>query len=52
MTATWWLSETLCYLRHLELAGRWHGAPGEPERWVLTDAGRGRSSAGAAASAP
>ena len=22
MTANWWLSETLCYLRHLQLGGR------------------------------
>lgn len=41
--ATWWLTETLCYLRHLELAGRVERIPGDddpahqrrraPERW-------------------
>lgn len=32
--ATWWLSETLCYLRHLEVAGRVSRAPdGDVERW-------------------
>jgi glyoxylase-like metal-dependent hydrolase (beta-lactamase superfamily II) len=36
-TAGWWLTETLCYLRHLELTGRVErvpGADGGPERWV------------------
>ena len=38
-TGSWWLQETLCYLRHLEAAGR--AAPersegGGPERWRLT----------------
>jgi len=35
--ANWWLSETLCYLRHLELTGRAARIPGEdgsPERWT------------------
>ncbi|MDX6698106.1 MAG: hypothetical protein QOE65_1503 [Solirubrobacteraceae bacterium] len=34
MTASWWLSETLCYLVHLERAGRARRIEGEPERWV------------------
>ncbi|HWI07935.1 MAG TPA: MBL fold metallo-hydrolase [Solirubrobacteraceae bacterium] len=35
MTAGWWLPETLCYLRHLEVAGLVRRAGGdEPERWV------------------
>jgi glyoxylase-like metal-dependent hydrolase (beta-lactamase superfamily II) len=38
MTANWWLSETLCYLRHLELAGEVARRPGDPERWVLREA--------------
>jgi glyoxylase-like metal-dependent hydrolase (beta-lactamase superfamily II) len=39
--AGWWLPETLCYLRHLELAGRVERVrEGEVERWVdkLSDA--------------
>ncbi|QEC47140.1 MBL fold metallo-hydrolase [Baekduia soli] len=32
-TANWWLSETLSYLRHLELTGRAHRLDGLPERW-------------------
>jgi glyoxylase-like metal-dependent hydrolase (beta-lactamase superfamily II) len=32
-TANWWLSETLCYLRHLEVTDRAERVPGEPERW-------------------
>ncbi len=35
--ANWWLSETLCYLRHLEVTGRTVRIPGEgggPERWT------------------
>ncbi|HEY4097468.1 MAG TPA: MBL fold metallo-hydrolase [Baekduia sp.] len=32
-TANWWLSETLAYLRHLELTGRAHRITGTPERW-------------------
>jgi glyoxylase-like metal-dependent hydrolase (beta-lactamase superfamily II) len=31
--ANWWLSETLCYLIHLEREGRAERIPGEPERW-------------------
>ena len=31
--ASWWLSETLCYLEHLEHTGRARRIPGEPERW-------------------
>jgi glyoxylase-like metal-dependent hydrolase (beta-lactamase superfamily II) len=33
MTASWRLSETLCYLVHLERAGRAARVEGEPERW-------------------
>ena len=37
--ANWWLSETLCYLRHLEVTGRATllegDEPGEPERWSV-----------------
>lgn len=33
-TANWWLSETLVYLRHLEVTGRAKRIPGEPERWA------------------
>ena len=36
MNANWWLSETLCYLTHLEVLGRASRVPGddgEPERW-------------------
>src|SRR3954454_14692974 len=33
-TASWWLSETLCYLTHLEATGRARRIPGEPERWT------------------
>jgi glyoxylase-like metal-dependent hydrolase (beta-lactamase superfamily II) len=35
--AVWWLTETLCYLRHLERTGRAVRVPGEdgaPERWT------------------
>ena len=37
LNANWWLSETLCYLRHLEVTGRTERIPGEdggPERWT------------------
>ncbi len=37
MNANWWLSETLCYLRHLEVQGRAERIPGDdgaPERWA------------------
>jgi glyoxylase-like metal-dependent hydrolase (beta-lactamase superfamily II) len=33
MNANWWLSETLCYLTHLERTGRAERITGEPERW-------------------
>jgi glyoxylase-like metal-dependent hydrolase (beta-lactamase superfamily II) len=36
LNANWWLSETLCYLRHLEVTGRAERVPGvdgAPERW-------------------
>ena len=37
--ANWWLSETLCYLTHLEVTGRARRSAaelaGEPERWSL-----------------
>lgn len=33
MSANWWLSETLCYLRHLQVAGRVEGDGASPERW-------------------
>ena len=34
LNANWWLSETLCYLRHLEVTGRAERIAGEPERWT------------------
>jgi glyoxylase-like metal-dependent hydrolase (beta-lactamase superfamily II) len=33
LNANWWLSETLCYLTHLEVTGRARRLAGEPERW-------------------
>jgi len=33
-TGAWWLAETLCYLTHLERAGRVRRVDGEPERWA------------------
>ena len=33
LNANWWLSETLCYLRHLELTERVVRLDGSPERW-------------------
>jgi glyoxylase-like metal-dependent hydrolase (beta-lactamase superfamily II) len=36
MTASWRLSETLCYLVHLERASRARRIEGEPERWEAT----------------
>ena len=33
MNANWWLSETLCYLRHLQVTGRAEGDGASPERW-------------------
>ena len=35
MNANWWLSETLCYLRHLQVTGRAEGDGASPERWQL-----------------
>ena len=38
-TGSWWLQETLCYLRHLEAGGRAtpeRAEAGGPERWRLT----------------
>lgn len=32
--AAWLLSETLCYLRHLETIGAARREPGDPERWI------------------
>ena len=32
--AAWRLTETLCYLRHLEAIGAARREPGDPERWV------------------
>jgi len=37
-TGNWYLSETLVYLRHLEMTGRARREPGEPERWRATTA--------------
>jgi glyoxylase-like metal-dependent hydrolase (beta-lactamase superfamily II) len=34
VTASWWLSETLSYLRHLEATGQVAREDGEPERWL------------------
>jgi hypothetical protein len=37
--AAWWLQETLCYLRHLEVTGRAeaeHPDEGAPQRWRAT----------------
>ncbi len=37
LTASWWLSETLCYLRHLEMTGRAErmaSDPSRPQRWT------------------
>jgi glyoxylase-like metal-dependent hydrolase (beta-lactamase superfamily II) len=36
MNTTWWLTETLSYLRHLEVAGRARGDGASPERWAAT----------------
>jgi glyoxylase-like metal-dependent hydrolase (beta-lactamase superfamily II) len=35
LNASWWLPETLCYLRHLEVTGPLRRDGGEPERWTL-----------------
>jgi hypothetical protein len=32
--AAWLLTETLCYLGHLERIGAARREPGEPERWI------------------
>jgi glyoxylase-like metal-dependent hydrolase (beta-lactamase superfamily II) len=34
-TGTWWMSETLAYLQHLEVTDRAVRLPGDPERWAL-----------------
>jgi glyoxylase-like metal-dependent hydrolase (beta-lactamase superfamily II) len=34
LTAGWWLPETLCYLRHLEVLGEVRRLGEDPERWV------------------
>lgn len=34
--ARWWLSETLCYLRHLQVTGRAESDDANPERWRAT----------------
>jgi hypothetical protein len=39
MMVSWGLSETLCYLRHLELRGDVQPLDGsDPERWALAEA--------------
>jgi len=38
LTANWWLAETLCYLRHLEVEGQAERVASEPERWRATRA--------------
>jgi glyoxylase-like metal-dependent hydrolase (beta-lactamase superfamily II) len=35
LNANWWLSETLCYLRHLQVAGRAAVDGESPERWRI-----------------
>jgi glyoxylase-like metal-dependent hydrolase (beta-lactamase superfamily II) len=35
-TTQWWLTETLCYLTHLERTGRVVREGGDPERWRAT----------------
>lgn len=38
LNAAWWITETLCYLAHLERTGRAarvDGEDGEPERWTV-----------------
>lgn len=39
MTANWWLSETLCYLTHLEREGRATRVARDPDRWRATAGG-------------
>ncbi|MHB8657068.1 MAG: MBL fold metallo-hydrolase [Solirubrobacteraceae bacterium] len=47
LNANWWLSETLCYLRHLELLGQVEREPdGATERWRLTTSAADPSFAG------
>jgi glyoxylase-like metal-dependent hydrolase (beta-lactamase superfamily II) len=36
LNAQWLLTETLSFLRHLEVAGQAERIPGEPERWTAT----------------
>jgi glyoxylase-like metal-dependent hydrolase (beta-lactamase superfamily II) len=38
LNASWWLSETLSYLRHLQATGRAEGDGASPERWRLAAA--------------
>jgi glyoxylase-like metal-dependent hydrolase (beta-lactamase superfamily II) len=38
MNTSWWLGETLCYLRHLQVAGRVAGDGESPERWSASPA--------------
>jgi glyoxylase-like metal-dependent hydrolase (beta-lactamase superfamily II) len=38
LNANWWLSETLCYLRHLQVAGRAASDGASPERWRIAAA--------------
>ena len=33
-TGNWWLSETLCYLNHLEVRGLARREGSDPERWI------------------
>jgi len=35
-TGNWWLSETLCYLNHVEVRGLARREGSDPERWVAT----------------
>jgi glyoxylase-like metal-dependent hydrolase (beta-lactamase superfamily II) len=35
MTTRWWVGETLCYLRHLEVAGRVRSDGASPARWSV-----------------
>jgi len=38
--SSWWLQETLCHLRHLEVLGALRRDGEEPERWVVTEVHR------------
>lgn len=42
MTAGWWLSETLCYLRRLEVTGAVARTGEDPERWLAVALRRAR----------